>query len=280
MRELNDMKTSNIEYRTSNIQRPRITPVSLAEGLAWRGGGNFRFEEKMDGVFEFLTVHHRGTEARREALLAGERMCNGDFYAFDIVHHEGQDLRGLPLRERLVALDDIFPPNAPGLWPGWATQKKTKNLKLELIRRPSTGTGGEFLEAVLARGGEGVVCKDLEAPFGIGQWKAKRRATFDLMVVEKHISKSSVRVGWPEFKVQGSRFKVGETALPTSNFELQTLNLEDAGWCPVRGRNFERVKVGDIIEVAAFGRTASGKLREPRFVRPRPDKQGGALTQL
>jgi len=198
------------------IERPKFVTVPLADGLKWRGGGGWRYEEKIDGVWR--TMGWMGFD------LCGEEK-DGAFYAFDVVALGGQDLRRKPLRERLAQLDEI-----ERLAPG-------------CLKRPAIGNGAEFLEAVLARGGEGVVAKLLDAPYGQPWHKCKRVQTFDLVVTDK--------------------------AAPS--IRLATVQGEDRGWCCARAA-LDGIQIGDIVEVAAYSLTAQGKLREPRFVRVRKDK--------
>jgi ATP-dependent DNA ligase len=197
---------------SATITRPHYGEISLQSGLAMRGRG-LRFEEKLDGRWHVLAIG--------ASRITGELMRDGRFFAFDVPIYAGQDVRRLPLRERLLILDR-FP-----------------------LLRPATGLGGDFLRAVLSRGGEGVVCKDLDAPFGVGWIKCKRRATFDLVVT-------------------GRREDTGV-------LELATLDGEPRGNCAAKSQ-FDRIAVGDVVEVACHSLTAAGKLREPRFVRCRPDK--------
>lgn len=109
--------------------------------------------------------------------------------------------------------------------------------------RPASGNGGAFLADVLARGGEGVVAKRLDMAFGARWAKVKRVESFDLVVTDK--------------------------ACPS--IRLATTEGEDRGWCAARGE-FDRIKIGQIVEIAAFSLTAAGKLREPSFLRIRHDK--------
>jgi len=197
------------------IQRPPFETVPLAVGLAWRGGGGYRYEEKLDGVW---TVRRYGEGD--DTVLAGELLRDGRFYAFDCLAVDGQDIRRRGLDDRLAVLDAL-----PGLL------------------RPAVGNGGEFLEAVLARGGEGVVAKPHGSPFGATWYKCKRLATYDCTVADVDLSRGSVRL---------------------------SLDGTDAGWLACR--EFDRVSVGTVIEVAAYGRHASGKFREARFIRVRQDK--------
>lgn len=115
------------------------------------------------------------------------------------------------------------------------------------LRRPSIPATGEspaaFLQRVLARGGEGIVAAVLDGPFGYDMCKIKRQATFDCMVAAKG---------------RGNM--------------ILTMNGEAAGCCALLGASYDAVRVGDVVEIAAFARLASGKFREPRFLRSRPDK--------
>ncbi len=194
------------------ITRPRFQSVPLSVGLRWRGGAGFLFEEKIDGRWHVETLPR--------AVVIGELLSSGRFIAFDCLELDGRSLNDKPLAERLAALDTLALP------------------------RPARGNGGEFLEAVLARGGEGVVAKNLAEPFGATWWKCKRFETFDLVITELNPWSGSVRLA--------------ESG-------------EDRGWCAAKAV-FDSLRVGQVIEVAAYGLTARGKLREPRFVRVRLDK--------
>lgn len=204
-----------MNYRFNpRTDRPPFIAVPLPVGRKWTGaGGQWVFQEKMDGCWQLREV--------AGSLLAGERMRDGRFYAFDIPVVSGQDIAREPLRFRLAVLADFIRQHPS-------------------VRPVATGSGSEFLEAVLARGGEGVVAKHVESRYGeAGAWvKCKRVETHDVAVTELHPVKQSIRLG--EF-----------------------------GWCPVLGKAFDQVKVGDVVEVACHSITAKGKFREPRLVRIR-----------
>ena len=204
---------------TTTIRRPSYTSTSLAAALRWHWQG-FHMSEKMDGVW-----------AVREfagCLVTGEAMRDGRFFAFDIPRSFGEDIRQRPWTERSAALDQLFAQLNPKL--NW--------------HRCTTGSGSEFIETILARGGEGVVCKPWQAPFGVAWCKVKRSVTHDCIVTDRNERTGSIRLA---------------------------LAGEDFGWCPCRAQ-FDRVAVGDIVEIEAYGRHASGKLREARFKRIRTDK--------
>jgi ATP-dependent DNA ligase len=195
--------------------RPSFLSVPLADGLKWNGaGGQWAFQEKTDGCWCLRKIGC--------SLLAGERMRDGRFYGFDIPVVSGQDISREPLRFRLKVLADFIRTH-PEVLP------------------VATGNGGEFLEAVLARGGEGVVAKHLESRYGeLDAWvKCKRFETHDCVVTELHPQKQSIRLG-------------------------------GRGWCS--SIQFPRLKVGDVVEVGCHSITAKGRFREPRLLRIRTDK--------
>lgn len=175
------------------IERPKFQTVPLADGLKWRGGGGWRYEEKLDGVWE---VVENGSHA-----ICGERK-DGLFYAFDIIKFNREDIRQYSLSERIAVLDEL-----------------SRNALGGPFLRPAVGTGGEFLEAVLARGGEGVVAKELDAPYGAEWFKCKRVITLDLVVTEKaDDGRSSIRLGelngedrgWCPCKSEFENVRVGQ----------------------------------------------------------------------
>ncbi len=201
----------------NTITRPHYTSATLAAGRTWRGDANWLFTEKKDGVFAVREMFG--------AVFVGEQMRGGEFFAFDVVDIDGQDLRKRPLRER------------------WQALQAFRSCGVQIV---PAGIGGEFLEHVLANGGEGIVAADLEAAYGLygARVKCKRVETFDCRIVAMGGSKRSVRV---------------------------ELDGQDCGWVPVFN-HFDSLRHGMIVEIAAQCRHASGKLREARFVRVRTDK--------
>jgi len=213
------------------IRRPAYDVTSLKAALVWHWRG-WHLSEKMDGVF-----------AVREfagCTVTGEAMRDGRFFAWDIPRAFGEDIRRRPWIERGAALDELFARLNPKL--NW--------------HRCTTGSGPEFIEAILARGGEGVVAKPFAAPFGVCWTKVKRCETFDCTVTARNAARGSIRLA---------------------------LASADCGWLAARSA-FEQISIGAVVEVVAYGRHASGKLREARLARDefgrvkiRRDKMESAL---
>lgn len=208
------------EVKTVN-NKPKFESVPLNVGLSWTGGDGYFFEEKIDGVWHEVTCN--GAE------LVGE-LFSGVFYAFDILSLHGSNLRLEPLYRRLSVLDEVTCQH---------------NLK-----RPKTGNGGEFLEAILRDGGEGIVAKQLDAPYGVAWLKCKRVQVFYVTVT-------------------GLRGYTGAVEL------CDTVTLEPRGYMPLRTK-FEQVRVGSKLKVEAYGLTAKGLLREAR---PDKDAPGSWLVE-
>lgn len=185
------------------IKKPVFRQIPLSEGLAMRAP--LVYHEKMDGKWAVQQIG--------KALCAGELMRDGTFWAFDLLALDGSDCRQRPLTERLHWLQGV---NVPIV---------------------ASGHGGEFLEAILARGGEGVVIKAPDSPFGVEWIKCKRETNYHLIVAEKNIAKSQIR--------------------------LIDNEGVDCGWVPWL-TGFDQIQIGQTVEVLAYGRHASGKLREAR----------------
>src|ERR1039458_9354966 len=79
------------------IYKPTIEVVPLAAGVRWRGGGDYHYAEKMDGKFSL--------EESAGCIVAGEKMPDGRFFAFNVARAFGEDVTRRPFRERQALLD-------------------------------------------------------------------------------------------------------------------------------------------------------------------------------
>jgi hypothetical protein len=112
------------------------------------------------------------------------------------------------------------------------------------LRRPAVGSGGEFLEAVLARNGEGVIAKRLDAPWGVAWYKCKRSQVYYCQVIGL-----DPRTGSAVLADRDSGEKRGRIALHS---------------------RFDLIRVGSVLKIEAYGLTARGLLREARLDRDTP----------
>jgi DNA ligase-1 len=192
-------------------------------------------------------------------------------FFFDVLHADGADLLDAPLRERLAALERV----APG----------------RTVRRLVTADVAEaraFFDGAVAEGQEGVVVKDLQAPYAAGRrgagWvKVKPRHTLDLVVLavewgsgRRHGLLSNIHLGARDpaggFVMLGKTFK----GMTDEMLEWQTrrfLELETG-----RERQVVRVRPEQVVEIAFDGLQRSPRypgglaLRFARVLRYRDDK--------
>lgn len=230
---------------------PAPQPVALADAMRWQASPDWLYELKADGKRALLSAGQLRGRALRYPLpgelpaalsgcaLDGE-LVGKTFFAFDVTEANGQDLRPLPLRERRAALLALQP-----LFPDWIHAIPTA--------RPGQ-SGSEYLAAVLQAGFEGCVAKQLSAPYGCQWFKAKRLETFDVVVISPATFTRSVSVGQYS---DGALVDCGKVSV----FSLGTL---------------DNLRAGDVLEIAAQGRTIKGKFREPRFLKVRTDKPATA----
>jgi DNA ligase-1 len=143
------------------LDLPATTLVLDGEAIALRDDGR-------PHAFQ-VTMSRFGTKAVVEDVQRTTRLSA---FFFDCLHADGEDLIDRPARERLHVLDNCLPPS----------------LAVPRIETEDGGAAQQFLEDALARGHEGVMVKDLSAPYeagrrGAGWLKVKPAHTLDLVVL-------------------------------------------------------------------------------------------------
>ena len=214
--------------------------ANVNDGLPLNRVGEFDFtgyivQEKLDGWRAFLDGETGELIGRNSRfgfykqtfpgwVFDGELMPDGEFIAFDVLVAPGEDVSQLPQVERLKILDNAIVRAAEWHDP---------------IPAMKFNSGcAAFARYIEKRGGEGIVAKLADKPYGRGGWlRFKRRTTYDVPVI-------SIQSGLADVAVT----KLGKVTVP------------------------ESVKAGDVIEVAAHSLHPSGLWREPRFIRIRKDK--------
>ena len=109
----------------------------------------------LDGELLALDRQGRSSFAALQEALAGGRTARLWFYAFDLLHRDGTDLRPWPLRERKQALAELLAATPDG-----GPIRISEHLTSETARVRT--------EACKA-GLEGIVCKRLDAPYRAGR---------------------------------------------------------------------------------------------------------------
>jgi bifunctional non-homologous end joining protein LigD len=105
----------------------------------------------LDGVLVALDEHERPCAQRLAARLAGDSDAPVVYYAFDLLHWDGFDLRPLPLIERKAALRAILPASEAVLYVDHVA-----------------GNGQSLLEAVAAAGLPGAIGKRADSAYASG----------------------------------------------------------------------------------------------------------------
>ncbi len=195
----------------SQIEHPRKEMAALAIGLSWGNDGAI-YQEKLDGVFMTRTVLGGG-------VLVGEQMRSGEFIAWDCAGYDYLDVRARGTETRGMMRDDLC--RAAGV---------------RVVA--SSYAGGELLQAVLARGGEGIVRKLPGATYFDAMQAAKRLQTWVCVVTALDYATGGARI-------------------------VDPVSGEDRGTVPLRNRA-TACRVGSLVKVEGLQLHASGKIREPR----------------
>lgn len=214
-------------------------------------------------IFQRLLT--RGTLTGQREIDQGMRANPAVFFAFDLLMDEGADLRALKLRDRKARLMTRFP-------------KLERVLPVEYVERE----GEALLEAVRGQQLEGIVAKDLSAPYRGG-----RNPTW-LKIALKHVADFAVIGYADDFNAlylatwDGLQFvfagkvgsgitpKIGESIRPL--LEATTLKAppcigevpreKEARWCTPQL----------VVEVRFKNWPEGMSIREPAFLRFREDK--------
>jgi len=169
------------------------------------------------------------------------------YYIFDVLFFNGIDVRMRPLVERRelvdVALKMMYAGN-PLVSPmpasdGWRTYN--------------------FCDAIWSGGGEGIILKDLQAPYGKGWVKVKREHTLDVVITSFDPGKGKYagQIGAAVVAVHGpgGLMRVGAISGMTDDERWQMTQAQDK-------------YIGQVVEIAAQEYMKDG-LRHPRYKRMR-----------
>lgn len=198
------------------IEHPRKEIAPLAVGLGWGNDGAI-YQEKLDGVFS--------TREIGAGIITAELMPGGELIAWDCVKFDGVDVRHYGAETRAMMRDDIC--RAAGV---------------RVVQ--SHYNGGELLQAVLARGGEGIVRKMPGATYFDAMQAAKRLATWVCRVARLDLATGGADI-------------------------VDHITGESRGRVPLRNRA-ALCRVGSLVKVEGLELTAGGKIREPRPCKDTP----------
>ncbi|MFC5379396.1 ATP-dependent DNA ligase [Aquipuribacter nitratireducens] len=201
-------------------------------------------------------------------------------FFFDVLHLDGHDLLDAPLAERLDVLAGLL------------TDDEHAPLRMPGRRRPSAADAAQVLDDALAAGHEGVVVKDLAAPYAAGRrgraWqKVKPVHTLDLVVIGVERGSGRRTGTWSNIHLGARDPDGGEPVMVGKTFKGMTDEL--LAWqtetFPRHAREGEdldgyviALRPEIVVEIALDGALRSSRypggvaLRFARVVRYRPDR--------
>ncbi|MGH7584519.1 MAG: non-homologous end-joining DNA ligase, partial [Gemmatimonadales bacterium] len=231
----------------------------------------------LDGEVVVLDRRGRSRFALLQQSLDASRDQDLTFFAFDLLHHDGEDLRRLPLTERRARLEALL--RKAGAGPTGPVR----------LGRRLSGRGATLLRAACRRGLEGIMAKRSDSTY-------QSRRTMDWVKIKCSNRQEFVIVGYTP--PRGSRIDIGSLLLAVhDNGALQYAGRVGSGMddATLRGlrrrlRPIERatsplpgrqtglprevhwVEPKLVCEVSFTEWTRDGALRHPVFVGIREDK--------
>jgi hypothetical protein len=159
-----------------------------------------------------------------DGLFNCERMKDNSLVVNDVVEFYGEDIREFNTGHRWRACSEYFDP------------LRTHRHGIRLCRILD---GLEGVQGEIASGFEGAVIKGLDSPFACNWFKLKKSENFIVKVTALNGGKNSVQIA-------------------------DSVTGKNRGSIPLRGGKVDKVRVGSILKVNAFGAHPSGLLREAK----------------
>ncbi|MEJ8280447.1 ATP-dependent DNA ligase [Pseudonocardia spirodelae] len=224
------------------------------------------------------TMSRFGSEEGDDAVLLSP-------FFFDLLHLDGRDLIDEPTAARLDALAGLLADDAHAA------------LRMPGVRRPSPEQAAAVLDDALAAGHEGVVVKDLAAPYAAGRrgkaWqKVKPVHTLDLVVLgaewgygRRTGSLSNIHLGARD-PDGGAPVMVGKTFKGMTDELLAWQTATFPGYETSREPGVVHLRPELVVEIALDGAQRSTRypggvaLRFARVLRYRPDKTPAEADSL
>lgn len=201
------------------------------------------------------------------------------YFAFDILHLDGRDLRKLPLVERKAKLKKAL---------GWRKP-------LHFVEHIE-GSGETYYEAACAQGLEGVIAKRAQSTYTSARskdWLKFKCSNEQEFVIGGFTDPQGTRVGFGALLVgyydKGALRYAGKVGTGYSSpfllelrAKLNRLQIDEAPFVDLRGikrKGVHWVKPRLVAQVAFSEWTNDGRLRHPRFVGLRSDKSAKEVVR-
>jgi ATP-dependent DNA ligase len=117
----------------------------------------------------------------RRFVLDGERLDGpnaGAYVAFDLLECDGEDYRVRPCGERLAAMRDLLADLGLLHDASYRLEPRTSHADRLAVLLPVTDAKGPIVEGLRAAGAEGVIFRDLHAPYTPGDCRSIRKWKF------------------------------------------------------------------------------------------------------
>lgn len=238
----------------------------------------------IDGEAVVLDEQGRSDFQALQAMLKEKQRATPVFYAFDLLHLDGEDLRDEPLADRTRALEKLL--------------RKNKPRDVVRLSEQLDASGDAVLKQACRLGLEGIICKKLDARYvsrrdpswlkvkcgkrqefvvvGFSQPQRSRVGLGALLLGYRDEKKrlvyaGRVGTGFDTKMLKELRGVLERQAVKTSPLDVEAPARErrDATW----------VKPDRVAEITFTGWTRDGMLRHPVFVALRTDKPASAVVR-
>jgi ATP-dependent DNA ligase len=237
-------RTGNVPHLTRTLQR--LPKGSILDGEIYYPGESANRVTTVMGASPAVAV-------ARQALNPVSYML------YDIPYYNGKDLTGLPWKERREFLQKIFNFHFAD----------NPHVHLSTVHR-GTEAKKRLLNDVFAKGGEGIMLKNIHAPYHPDArpndvwFKVKKQDTEDVVITGFEQGKGKYRgmVGAVVFSMytpEGKLVPLGKTSGMTDTMRLHMTQQPNE-------------YLGKVMEIKFLERTDDGHFRHPNFIRMRPDK--------
>jgi len=250
--------------KTANLPHLNRCPVSL--------NGTVLLGEILSPTREFHHVSGTMNSLPAKAIASQEERGWLQYYVFDCLWYVGVDARSEPLTVRRELAERVI-----RVWGAFQASRRDRVhghvgcpsdcIHISPVLR---GNYGELFRKVVARGGEGLMLKDPDAPYGKGVFKVKKATD-----VSAYITGYTEGKGKYEGQIGAIRFSVGGIDPMVAELEIgQCSGMADV----TRGyiSKNRRACLGKVIDVCCEppdkpSAWTGQRLRHPRFIRFRDD---------